>query len=450
MAKIEIGDARLSSSSRRAAGASSGSPITAVAGSILAFYPGDFTPVCTRQFCSYRDGADRLDELDADVLGISPQSVTSHERFAAEHHLTVPLLADTEHATARAYGVVAPGGLVRRSIFIVDPDGVVRYRHVALLGLRYRDVERLGEALESARRDGRGEPRAVAVRAADRRPPARGEASGEGEGPPIALLHGLTATRRYVVHGSRTLARAGLRTIAYDARGHGESDPAPADGGYAYDELAADLGAAARRAVAGSGRCVLAGHSMGAHTLDGVRARRARPRRGDRRHRADLARRRGRRRRACATGTRSPTASKRGGVDGFIAAYDHDLDPEWRETILRITRERLERHRHPDAVAQALREVPRLAAVRRPRRARVPRRARARRRQPRRGRSRAIPTRSAEAWADALPQATLVSEEPGASPLAWQGGRLSRAIARFLRGARGARAPQRLGRSRSR
>jgi peroxiredoxin Q/BCP len=118
---------------------------------ILAFYPGDFTPVCTRQFCSYRDGADRLDELDADVLGISPQSVTSHERFASEHHLTVPLLADPEHATARAYGVVAPGGLVRRSIFIVDPDGVVRYRHVALLGLRYRDVERLAEALETVR-----------------------------------------------------------------------------------------------------------------------------------------------------------------------------------------------------------------------------------------------------------------------------------------------------------
>ena len=118
---------------------------------ILAFYPGDFTPVCTRQFCSYRDGADRLDELDADVLGISPQSVTSHERFSSEHHLTVPLLADPDHATARNYGVVAPGGLVRRSIFIVDPEGIVRYRHVALLGLRYRDVERLAEALESVR-----------------------------------------------------------------------------------------------------------------------------------------------------------------------------------------------------------------------------------------------------------------------------------------------------------
>jgi thioredoxin-dependent peroxiredoxin len=118
---------------------------------ILAFYPGDFTPVCTRQFCSYRDAADHLDRLDAVVLGISPQSVSSHERFAAEHELTVPLLADPDHAIARAYGVVAPGGVVRRSIFIIDPEGIVRYRHVALLGLRYRDVEHLAGALSLAR-----------------------------------------------------------------------------------------------------------------------------------------------------------------------------------------------------------------------------------------------------------------------------------------------------------
>lgn len=118
---------------------------------ILAFYPGDFTPVCTRQFCSYRDAADHLDELDAEVIGVSPQSVRSHERFAAEHGLTVPLLADADHATARAYGVVGPGGLVRRSIFIVDPAGIVRYRHVALLGLRYKDVEHLAGALSLAR-----------------------------------------------------------------------------------------------------------------------------------------------------------------------------------------------------------------------------------------------------------------------------------------------------------
>jgi peroxiredoxin Q/BCP len=118
---------------------------------IMAFYPGDFTPVCTRQFCSYRDGADQLDRLDAAVVGISPQSVSSHERFATEHELTVPLLADPDREVIRAYGVLGPAGLVRRSIFIVDPEGVVRHRHIALLGLHYDDVEELGKALAEAR-----------------------------------------------------------------------------------------------------------------------------------------------------------------------------------------------------------------------------------------------------------------------------------------------------------
>src|SRR5215218_96677 len=86
---------------------------------VLAFYPGDFTPVCTRQFCSYRDGDDHLDELGVEVLGISPQSVDSHDRFAAEHDLTVPLLADEEREVIRAYDVAAVGGLVRRSVFII-------------------------------------------------------------------------------------------------------------------------------------------------------------------------------------------------------------------------------------------------------------------------------------------------------------------------------------------
>lgn len=118
---------------------------------VLAFYPGDFTPVCTRQFCSYRDAADRLDELDAEVLGISPQSLDSHERFRAKYGLTVPLLADPDRAMIRAYGVLGPGGLVRRSIFIVDPTGIVRYRHVALLGLHFKDVEALKRSLREAR-----------------------------------------------------------------------------------------------------------------------------------------------------------------------------------------------------------------------------------------------------------------------------------------------------------
>jgi peroxiredoxin Q/BCP len=118
---------------------------------VLAFYPGDFTPVCTRQFCSYRDAADRLDELDAEVLGISPQSLDSHRRFEAKYALNVPLLADPERQTIRAYGVLGPGGLVRRSIFIVDPAGIVRYRHVALLGLHYKDVESLKGTLDQVR-----------------------------------------------------------------------------------------------------------------------------------------------------------------------------------------------------------------------------------------------------------------------------------------------------------
>lgn len=119
---------------------------------ILAFYPGDFTPTCTRQFCSYRDAGDSLGELDAEVLGISPQSVESHERFRVKHDLTVPLLADEERKVIRRYGVAGPGGLVRRSIFIVDPEGTVRHRHVALLGLQYKDVDDLSEALAAARR----------------------------------------------------------------------------------------------------------------------------------------------------------------------------------------------------------------------------------------------------------------------------------------------------------
>ncbi len=115
---------------------------------ILAFYPGDFTPVCTKQFCSYREDGDRIESLGVEMVGISPQSVESHERFSAEHRLTVPLLSDPGKRVAKAYGVVGPGGFIRRSIFLVD-DGVVRYRHVALFGLRYQDVGDLERAIEA-------------------------------------------------------------------------------------------------------------------------------------------------------------------------------------------------------------------------------------------------------------------------------------------------------------
>lgn len=115
---------------------------------ILAFYPGDFTAVCTRQFCSYRDQGERLDALGAPVLGISPQSVDSHERFIREKSLNVPLLADEDKAVARAYGVLA-GPLVRRATFVVDEEGIVRHRNVTLAGLTFDSVEDLERALAS-------------------------------------------------------------------------------------------------------------------------------------------------------------------------------------------------------------------------------------------------------------------------------------------------------------
>ncbi len=118
---------------------------------VLAFYPGDFTPTCTKQFCNYRDGREDLDELDADVVGISPQDVDSHLKFIDEHGLTVPLAADVDKSVSRDYGVVGPGGFVRRAVFIVDPDGRIGYRKVALVGLGYEDTADLREALDSAR-----------------------------------------------------------------------------------------------------------------------------------------------------------------------------------------------------------------------------------------------------------------------------------------------------------
>jgi thioredoxin-dependent peroxiredoxin len=115
---------------------------------VLAFYPGDFTPTCTKQFCSYRDQGEKLDGLGADVLGISPQSVESHERFTQEKSLNVPLLADEDKAVAKAYGVLA-GPMVRRAIFVIDEEGVVRYRKVTLVGLSYESVDDLERAVAS-------------------------------------------------------------------------------------------------------------------------------------------------------------------------------------------------------------------------------------------------------------------------------------------------------------
>jgi len=129
---------------------------------VLAFYPGDATTVCTKQFCSYRDEGDRIEGLGAEVLGISPQSVDSHERWVEEQRLNVPLLADEDLSVSRRYGVTgwigplarltelrdAPGGrYVMRSIFVVDGEGIVRYRHVSRTGSTFQSVEDLERAV---------------------------------------------------------------------------------------------------------------------------------------------------------------------------------------------------------------------------------------------------------------------------------------------------------------
>ena len=113
---------------------------------VLAFYPGDDTPVCTTQLCSYQDDLGAFDELDALVLGISPQNLDSHERFAARRGLTFPLLADPDKAVARLYGATGPFG-IRRAVFVVDADGVLRWKHVATLGLTYQSAETLTDVL---------------------------------------------------------------------------------------------------------------------------------------------------------------------------------------------------------------------------------------------------------------------------------------------------------------
>lgn len=249
-----------------------------------------------------------------------------------------------------------------------------------------------------------------------------------GQGAPIVLLHGLTASRRYVVHGSRTLVRRGFRTFAYDARGHGRSDPAPAGEGYSYAELAGDLGSVLDT-VASDRRAILAGHSMGAHALTAF-ALGAPERVAGLVAIGPAALGRSLEDESLASWDRLADGFENGGVEGFLAAYDRDLDPEWREVLLRIARERLSVHEHPDAVAQALREVPRSQPFEDAAELEfldLPALVVASHDEADPGHPYAV----AETWAQRLPRATLTSEQPGASPLAWQGGRLSREIAAF-------------------
>jgi thioredoxin-dependent peroxiredoxin len=116
---------------------------------VLLFYPGDNTPVCTKQFCSYRDRAADFAGLDATVVGISSQDLGSHEAFTAKHGLNVPLLADVDKQVARSYDAYSARLGVRRAVIIVDEQGIVRHRHDHLLGLDYQSVDELKAALEA-------------------------------------------------------------------------------------------------------------------------------------------------------------------------------------------------------------------------------------------------------------------------------------------------------------
>lgn len=118
---------------------------------VLVFYPGDDTVVCTAQLVNYTTELHRFAELGADVVGISPQDLASHEQFAQRHAIGFPLLADTERTVGRIYDVVGPLGFVKRSVFVVGPEGVVRYVHRSSHGLTFRPADELIAAVEAAR-----------------------------------------------------------------------------------------------------------------------------------------------------------------------------------------------------------------------------------------------------------------------------------------------------------
>ncbi len=260
---------------------------------------------------------------------------------------------------------------------------------------------------------------------------ARLLAAEAGEGPAVVLLHGLTATHKYVVMGSRRLERSGHRVIAYDARGHGGSSPAPDPAAYTYGDLEVDLGAVLDAFAVE--RAVLAGVSMGAHTALRM-ALQASGRVGglvvitpgyDPATQDDPGR--------LARWDALADGLEQGGVEGFVRAYgDAGVAERWREATLKALRQRIELHRHPRAVADALRAVPRsrpFGSLDELRTLSVPVTVVASGDAADPGHPEAL----AEAYAAAIPDATLVRDETGSAPLAWQGSRVSAVIADVVR-----------------
>ncbi len=250
-----------------------------------------------------------------------------------------------------------------------------------------------------------------------------------GEGPDVVLLHGLTATRRYVVMGSKALPRAGYRVTTYDARGHGESSPAGESSEYEYRDMVDDLAAVLDHL--GVDKAALGGASMGAHCSMAFTL--AWPERVaalvqitpayDGRPRSDSE--------DLAEWRRLADGLERGGVDGFLDAYRPKVADQWRETVMTVTRQRLERHRHPQAVADALRVVPESVAfegLEELEAVGTPTLVVASRDDADPGHPFAV----GQSYVERLPHGRLVTEDEGASPLAWQGARLSRTMAEFL------------------
>ena len=248
-----------------------------------------------------------------------------------------------------------------------------------------------------------------------------------GEGPAVVLAHGLTASRRYVVMGSKALQRGGHRVVAYDARGHGSSSP-PADReAYGYGDLTADLTCVLD--TSGIERAVLAGVSMGAHTC--LRLALEQPERVagvvvitpgfDPVEYDDPGR--------LARWDALSDALRSGGIERFAEAFGVQRIPEqWRETVGRALRQRMAAHEHLDAVADALRAVPRsapFADLHVLEQIECPAVVVGSRDEADPGH----PLATAQLYAELLPAGRLVVEDEGSSPLAWQGGRVSKLIA---------------------
>ncbi len=115
---------------------------------LLVFYPGDNTPVCTRQLCEYRDGIEAFAGLGVSVVGISSDDLDSHRAFRAKHDLPFVLLSDPDLEVAKLYGSKGALGM-KRAVFLVDETGMVRYAHVEALALFRRRAEELLDAIRA-------------------------------------------------------------------------------------------------------------------------------------------------------------------------------------------------------------------------------------------------------------------------------------------------------------